>query len=176
MTIEELALAAADQPAMIGTFLALPPVLALVAMLFGRDPVGAGPRRYLFAALVYLVCIPGVMAAVITAYALLFDGTSILSLDILVYFGPIVSMALTLMLIARTTPLERVPGFGRIGGFMLMLGAAFFVAFILQRMRIWVVFAGGLGSLLVLGLVLFVAIRLGAKKAFGSRDERRRRP
>ena len=175
MTIEELAQTAATQPALIGGALAAPPVLALLAMLGGRDPAGVGPRRYLFAGLIYLVCVPGIMATVITAYALLFDGVSLLSLDVLVYFGPIVSMALTLMLVGRTTPLDKVPGFGRIGGLMLMMGAAFFVAFLLQRMRIWVLFAGGLGSLLVLGLVLFVALRLGASRAFGNKDEGRRR-
>lgn len=174
MTIEELAQTAATQPALIGGFLVAPIVLAALAMIGGRDPAGTSPRRYLFAALIYLVCVPGIMATVITAYALLFDGASLLALDVLVYFGPIVSMALTLMLVSRTTPLDRVPGFGRIGGLMLMMGAAFFVAFILQRMRIWVLFAGGLGSLLVLGLVLFFALRIGAARAFGNRDRERR--
>lgn len=175
MTIEELALSVGEHPLLISGVLATPPLLALLAMIGGRDPAGAGPRRYLFMTLVYLVCVPGVMAAVITAYALLFDGVSLLSLDILAYFGPVVSMVLTLMLIARTTPLERVPGFGRIGGLVLMLAAAFFIAFFLQRMQIWVVFVGGMGALLILGLVLFIAIRIGVSRAFGSRKDEPRR-
>jgi len=174
MTIEEFAATASQRPALIGAFLAIPPLLALLGMLGGRDPAGASGRRYLFATLVYLVCIPGIMATVITGYALFFEGANLLAMDVLVYFGPIVSMGLTLMLIARTTPLERVPGFGRIGGLMLMMGAAFFAAFILQRTRIWIVFAGGLGSLLIVGLVLFVAMRFGAARFFGARDEARR--
>lgn len=175
MTIQELATAAAGAPALVGAILAVPPALALLAMTGGRDPAGLGPRRYLFAGLVYLVSVPGIMAAVITAYALFFEGANLLELDVLVYFGPVLTMVATLVLIARTTPLSNVPGFGRIGGLMLMMGAAFFAALIIQRTRIWVVFAGGLGSLLILGLALFVAMRLGAARLFGDDARERRR-
>ncbi len=174
MTIHELAQYAGEQPALIGGLLAIPPVLALLAMLGGRDPAGRGRRRYLFTALVYLVAIPGMLATVLTAYVLFFLGGDLLQLDILVYFAPIATMVLTLALVARTTPLSNVPGFGRIGGLMLMLGAAFALALILQKTRIWVVFVGGLGTLLIIGLVLFVAMRVGAARLFGGKDPDRR--
>lgn len=176
MTIAELAQLAGERPAFIGALLALPPVVALVALLGGPDPEGRGPRRWLFAGLVYLVAIPGIMAAVITGYALFFESLNLLELNILVYFGPIATMVLTLVLIGRVTPLANVPGFGRIGGLMLMLGGAFAAALIIQRTRIWVVFAGGLGSLLLLGLGLYLAIRIGAGRLFGDARRGDRRP
>lgn len=173
MTIHELAQYAGEQPALIGGLLALPPVIALLALFGGRDPAGLGPRRYLFAGLVYMVAIPGMLATVLTAYVLFFLGGDLLQLDILVYFAPILTMVLTLALIARTTPLSNVPGFGRIGGLMLMLGAAFAMALILQKTRIWVVFVGGIGTLLVIGLVLFVVMRVGASRLFGDKERER---
>lgn len=175
MTIAEFAAFAGDHPAVIAALLALPPVLALLAMAGGRDPLGQSPRRYLFSALVYLVAVPGMLATVVTAYVLFFQNADLLQLDILVYFAPIATMILTLVLIGRTTPLSNVPGFGRIGGLMLMLGASFAAALIIQRTRIWVVFAGGLGSLLLLGLGLYLAIRIGAARLFGDDARARRR-
>lgn len=175
MTLTELTAYAAAHPTPLAVALTLPPAIALLARLGGPDPTGRGPRRYLFTALVYLTCIPGVLAAVLTAYVLFFLGSNLLELDILVFFAPIATMIATLVFIGRTTPLDRVPGFGRIGGLMLMLGAAFALALIIQKTRIWVAFVGGLGSLLILGLILFLAIRIGAWKLLGNRDDRPRR-
>lgn len=174
MTLNELIDLAGRDPAPIAVLLTLPPALALLARLGGPDPAGRSPRRYLFTALVYLACIPGIMAAVLTAYTLTL-GANLLELNVLVFFAPIVTMLATLVFISRTTPLDRVPGFDRIGGLMLMLAAAFALALFIQRTRIWIVFAGGLGSLLVLGLILFVVFRIGARLFFGRREPEPRR-
>lgn len=177
MTLNELIDHAGRDPLPIALLLTLPPALALLARLGGPDPTARSPRRYLFTALVYLAAIPGIMAAVLTAYLLFFLGANLLELNVLVFFAPIVTMIATLVFISRTTPLDRVPGFDRIGGLMLMLAAAFALALIIQKTRIWIVFAGGLGSLLVLGLILFVLFRLGARLLLGRREpEPRRRP
>lgn len=173
MTIQELAAFASESPALVGGVLAAPPLLALLAALPGRDPMGESPRRYLFSLLIYLVCIPGILAVVTTGYIVFFQNMNLLELDLLFYFGPIATMVATLALIKRTTELDRVPGFGRIGGMMVMMTAAFAAAFILQRTHIWVVFGGGLGSLLILGLGLYLLITVGWRRMMGGRvDER----
>lgn len=174
MTLAELVAHAGRDPTPLALLLTLPPAFALLARLGGPDPAGTSPRRHLFAVLVYLACIPGIMATVLTGY-MLYLGANLLELNVLVFFAPIVTMAATLMFITRTTPLDRVPGFDRIGGLMLMLAASFILALIIAKTRIWVVFSGGLGALLVLGLVLFVAIRVGAWKLMGGRAESERR-
>lgn len=167
MTINELVALAGESPTLIAIALAAPPALAALTLLAGRDPIGRSPTRYLFAVLVYLVCVPGMLAAVITGYTFFFQNADLREVDALVYFGPIGAMVLTLILIGRRTPLSRVPGFGQIGGLMVLLGVSFAVALVLQRLRVWVVFGGGLGALLLLGVGVFVVLRVATRRVFG---------
>jgi hypothetical protein len=137
------------------------PAAAFIATMFFEDTANRSPGKYLFSALIYLTCIPGVLAVVLTGYALLMQRTNILDVNILVYFLPIISMALTIAVINRVTKMRDVPGFRRLSGFMLMIGVSFVLVFMLQRMFFGVVFFGTLQSLLLLFVVIFVILKIG---------------
>ncbi|MEM7354048.1 MAG: hypothetical protein AAF657_24815, partial [Acidobacteriota bacterium] len=119
MTLRQLIEIVGEQPwVLVGVFSALP----VAAWLTGRlQPAGAGgtpPWRSIYAVLVYLACVPGVVAVVLVALHLSFSGANLLDLDLLVFFLPPLSMVATLALIGRRVDFEDVPGFDRLFGLM----------------------------------------------------------
>jgi hypothetical protein len=162
MTLRELIALVGGHPApLVVGFTALPLLTWLLGRLHGRGQGEGPPWRYLYSALVYLACIPGMLSAVLTAYALFFTRENLLDLNVLVFLLPIVSMVATLALIGSAVRFEQIPGFDRLSGLMLTLAVSFGVALALHRTRIWLVFGAPLAALLVIGLAVFVLLRLG---------------
>ena len=155
---------------------AAPALLAVLLLLL--QPRGEGlrsPWKYFHATLVYWVCIPGVFVAVLLAYLLLFQNTNLLKLNLLVFFLPLASTGVTLVLVQRAAgSFGALPGFGRLSGLLTMIGLAFAVAFLLHRLRFVIGFFGDFGTLLLIAAAAFVALKLGARRFLGG--EKRREP
>jgi hypothetical protein len=168
----------AARPLVTAAALALAPLLALMLpLLHTRGAATAGPYKHFYAALVYLACIPGTAAAVLTAYALFFTQENLLDADWVVYLLPIVLMGATLALIRRVVSFDALPGFDRLQGLLALLAATFILVLALSRTRIWIVFGGSLGMAVVLAGALFALLKWGAHTAFRRGDEpRRKRP
>ncbi|MCY3021915.1 MAG: hypothetical protein NTW87_23130 [Planctomycetota bacterium] len=173
MTFEDLARCLEHYPACLAVALLLPPVTCLLLMLAHRKGAGAvSPWKYVYAVLIYWVCVPGLFAAVLTAYLLLFQNANLMKLNILVFFLPILSMGITLALIGRNAgSFDPIPGFNRLSGLMLMLVVSFAIAFVLHRLHIWVAFFGDLGSLLLIALIAFALLKLAAQRMAGAPQE-----
>ena len=91
-TREFIAMAGQHWMVLLAMFL-VPPVAAwLCGVAHGKGSGGNAPWNYLYSVLVYLTCVPGTFAAVITAYTLFFTGQNLLDVNPMVYFLPIASM------------------------------------------------------------------------------------
>lgn len=168
MTIEEFLNWVGNRPLVpVALFVAIPALAWLTGLMHGRSATAVSPWKYLDSTFVYLACVPGVFAAVIVAYTMLFTRESLLKLDLVVTFLPIVSMIATLIVIARRIDLDRLPGFDKLWGLITLLAISFVIALILDRLRIWVVFGGGMISLLVVAAVLYLALRASARALIG---------
>jgi len=168
MTLRQLMDTASAHPGILVAVFVLPPLIVVaVGWLRRDDEDGPGRWRYLYAVLVYLVCVPGIFAAVVTAYAMFFSGEDLL--DVLVTFLPILSMVATVILVGRTVAFDEIPGFGRLTGLMTLIGVLFILALGLEKMRLWVLFHAPLWILADLVLLLCVVAGLGSKVAFGSK-------
>src|SRR4029077_19160988 len=149
-----------------------PPVLAwLAGWLHGKDQGRLSPWKYLYAVLVYLVCVPGMFAAVITAYTLFVSGENLLDANLLVYFLPIASMITTLVLIRKNVSFDDVPGFDRLSGLMVMVGCSFVIALVIQKTRIFVFCGGSIERLFLLAAGVFALLRWGTYILFRRRNE-----
>jgi hypothetical protein len=93
-------------------------------------------RKYLYAVLVYAVCIPGIFAVALSVYQFMFGRRDILNADVLAQVLPIGSMLLTLGIIGRNASFSAIPGFGRLSGLMTMIAAVFVLMYILDRLHI----------------------------------------
>src|ERR1051326_1580563 len=156
MTTRELIKLADQHPLVLAGMFVLPPVAAWVCGRLQRAGDGANPPwKYCYAALVYLTCVPGIFAAVLTGYAAFFTRENLLDVSILVYLLPIISMVVTLALIRKRVSFELIPGFERLSGLMVMLGCSFVIALAIEKTRIFLFFGGSIDRLILLAVGVF---------------------
>ncbi len=172
MTTRDLIHQADQHPIALAAALAAPPVVAWFAgQLHDRGHDGAGHWKYLYAVLVYLACVPGMFACVLTAYTLFFSRENLLDTSLLVYFLPIVSMIVTLVFIRKNVSFDEVPGFDRLSGLMVMVGCSFAIALAIQKTRIWIFFGGSIERLFILAAGIFALLKWGVYMLFRLRHE-----
>lgn len=168
MTLQELFASVSEHPQPVVIFFLMLPLTAfIVGVMSDKEERYNSPWKYLYAALVYLSSVPGILALVLCVYTLFFErSSSILEVNILVYFLPILIMIATLIIISNKVNMRRIPGFQRLSGLLLMLGVTFISILIIQKTRIWVIFHGSITYLIGLFVVLFVVFYLGWIKLF----------
>jgi hypothetical protein len=153
---------------------AVPAVSFLVGMSHRNGEGRNAPWKFAYTALVYLACIPGIFAAVLTAYTMFFIKESLLDANPLIYFMPIATMVVTLVLIRKRVSFEDVPGFDRLSGLMVLIGCSFAIALALHKTRILIGFFGSVGMLFVLAAGVFALLKWGGAMLFRSRSEQSR--
>ena len=177
MTLRELIDLAGHHSLILLAVFVVPPIAAwLCGVLHGRGNGGHSPRKYIYSVLVYLACVPGLFAAVITAYSLFFRNESMLDVNLLVYFLPLVSMIVTLILIRKNVTFDEVPGFDRLSGLMVMIGCSFAIALAIHKTNIWIFFGGSIERLFALALGIFALIKWGTYMLFRRKDEPKQQP
>jgi hypothetical protein len=153
---------------------AAPPVLAfLFARLHGRDGGARSPWKYLYSVLVYAVSFPGMCSAILTAYVLFFQKGNLLDVNFVIYVVPVVSMALTLILVRKNVPFDAVPGFDRISGLLTTIGVTFVLVLAIYKAGILLVFFGSIPMMIALVVGLFALLKWGTYMLFRRRDEPR---
>ncbi len=168
MTLEQfLEYAGQKNTILLGVFIGLPCLTLLLRFIHGKHRGNEAPWKYVYSVFIYLTCIPGMFAVVLTGYTLFFLHENLMRVNMLPYFLPILSMVTTLAAIKKTVDFDEIPGFNRILGLMILLGASFLIAFTFDRLRLWIVFRGSMVSLLILSVLLFVLLKWGMHKLFG---------
>ena len=105
------------------------------------------------------------------AYSILFIRQNLLQVNALIYFLPLVSMAITLALVGRKVSFEELPGFDRLSGLVVLIAATFVVILALERTRIWLLFGGSMGTLLVAAALIYSVLKWAASRICGGRNE-----
>jgi hypothetical protein len=170
LTVRDLTQIAAGHPMVILiVFVAVPVIAGVVGLLHGRGRGGLSPWKYVYTVIIYLVCIPGILSAVLTGYALFFTRQNLLDVNLLVYFVPVISMAVTLILASKSVKFDAVPGFGRLSGLMAIIAITFVLALAIQKTRLWLFFGASIFWFVVLVVGLFVLLKWGVYMLFRSR-------
>lgn len=177
MTVRELIDLAGRHPlALVAAFLAPPLAAWLLGLMHPRGEGSLTPWKYFSAVLVYLACVPGMFACVITGYMLFFSRENLLDANLLVSFLPILSMVATLSLIRKSVPFDQVPGFDRLSGLMATVGCSFAIALAIQKTNIWIFFGGSIEKLFILAAGVFALLKWGTYMLFRRGDEPKREP
>ena len=172
MTTHDFIRQADQHPIVLVSAMLAPPLVAWAAgRLRKPGSADAGFWKYLYAVLVYLACVPGMFAGVLTAYTLFFSRENLLDTSLLAYFLPIASMVVTLALVRKNVAFDDVPGFDRLSGLMVMVGCSFAIALAIQKTRIWIFFGGSIERLFILAGAIFALLRWSAYMLFRRRDE-----
>ena len=172
MTIQQLIDLANGHLLALVIFFVAPPIIAwLCGLAHGRGNGGLSPWKYIYSVLVYAVCIPGLFSSVLTGYSLFFRHSDLLNVNLAIYFLPIISMVVTLILIHKTVNFENVPGFDRISGLMVMIGCSFVIAIAIDKSRILFLFHGSILIVFALAAGIFALLKWGTYMLFRRRDE-----
>ncbi|MEO6758725.1 MAG: hypothetical protein ABIO24_04665 [Saprospiraceae bacterium] len=165
MTLQEFfEYLSANPLVMLAIFLGIP-LTALLANFMSRGEGHLSPWKYLYAVLVFAVCIPGIFVVALAVYMFLFErGSSIFNVNLLTQVLPILSMFATLAIVRRNAPFEHIPGFGKLSSLMVMIGVVFMLMYFLDRIHLiaWVNVPVQYLLLIVVGLLL--AFRFGLKR------------
>jgi hypothetical protein len=158
MTLRQLLLLVGAHTQVMAVVLGAPPLAAVVSGLLHKRGAGNdAPWKYVYSAIVYATCLPGLLATVLTSYDLVFRRANLLDMN-LVYTLPIVSMIGTLVIIGRKVDFEPLPGFGRLSGLMAILGLTFIAIIVIMKTHIFLFFGGSIWTLLALGASLIAAM------------------
>ena len=144
-------------------------LLPIVTWIIGLVSTGSREVKlwsYVYAVLVYAICIPGVFAVTLNIYLFLFERQSIWQANVVLQFLPVISMILSLMLVKSKIPFSLIPGFGKISGFLTLITALIGVMWFFDRIRL-VAFTYVPFSVILIGFVLtLLAIRFAWSKLF----------
>ncbi|TLV03083.1 hypothetical protein [Dyadobacter luticola] len=144
-------------------------ILPLATWLIGIVANGSKDVKFwslIYAIIVYAVCIPGIFAVTLNIYLFLFERQSIWQANIVLQYLPIISMAITLMLIKSKIPFSLIPGFGKLSGFLTLIAALIGVMWFFDRIHL-VAFTYVPFSVILIGFILtLLAIRFAWSKLF----------
>ena len=163
MTLQEFFNFIVANPFWIVSYFILIPFTALLAGILGKSEGQMDPWKYLYSALIYLVCVPGIFAIFFNLYLFIFERRSIFQTEIFTQVLPVVSMFATLLLIRRNVSLDLVPGFGKITGLFMMITAAFAFFWVLDKTHLIVISYMPLWQ----GVLIFAALLLIMRWGWG---------
>lgn len=139
-------------------------VLALVGMLIVTPKNFKAPINYFYTALVYAVAIPGILAIILLVYNFFYLRANLMQLEVLTYYLPIIAMLVLFVIINKTIPLKRIPGFDKISGLFAIIVVTFLITYLIQKIFIGIFFIGSITQLLVIFIVLLVIVKIGWDK------------
>lgn len=161
MTLGEFFDKISEDPSYVIFYFALIPVTALMASFMAKGEGNESPWKYLYTALIYLVCVPGIFALTLGIYLFLFERRSIFELNLVLQVLPILSMVITLLTIRGAANLTALPGFDKLSGLIMMISATLIIMWLIDRTHI-IVFSYLRFEVVVAILIgLLIIIRLG---------------
>lgn len=164
MTLQDCLNLLAANPAIVLFYFSAIPLSAILAGELDRGEGHTSPWRFLYSILIYLVSIPGLFALVLTLYLLIFEGQSILAIDIYTQIVPIVSLLITLYVIRRNVDLDYIPGFDKLSGFLWIIFALMIMFWVIDKTRIVAISRFPFLYLVILFLGLVIAVLYGIRK------------
>lgn len=168
MTLKEALDALTAQPAYILGYFAIIPIMAFTAGLISQEKGHEAPWKYLYSTLIYFICVPGIFAITVSVYQFLFERRSIWQADVFAQVLPMISMAVTLLIIRKNVNLDYIPGFDKLSGLVMVIAATLSLMWIVDRTRIIVFSYLRFEYVLLIFAALLFLIRIGWRKAFGS--------
>lgn len=166
MTLSQLFISISKNPWPLALYFILMPVIAWLVGLVSTGSRDVKFWSYIYAVLVYAICIPGIFAVTLNIYLFLFERQSIWQANIIMQFLPVISMGLTLMLIKSKIPFSIIPGFGKISGFLTLITALIGLMWFFDRIHL-VTFTYVPFTVIIVGFVLtLLAIRFAWSRLF----------
>ena len=161
MTLGEFFNLLSTNPAIIIAFFVFIPLLAVLTAVWSGEKGHLSPAKYIYSTLIYLVTVPGIFAITLSVYFFLFERRSVLDMDIYTQVLPVLSMVITIFIIRKSVSLDRIPGFERLSGLIIIIAAMLSIMWFLDRLRL-IAFTYVPFMYIIVGFfVVLLAIRIG---------------
>jgi len=167
MTLGEFFEWSGDHPGLLIGYFILIPLIALLALFFSKDEGYKSPWKYLYAVLIYLVCLPGIFAVTLSVYLFLFERRSIFDTNLFTQVLPILSMIFTIILIKKQVDLDVVPGFGKLSGLITVISILMIIMWIIDKTHIYSITIMPFYVVVIILVVGFLLIRSGFRRISG---------
>ncbi len=164
MTLKDFFDLLSNNPSYILSFFLLVPIAALIGTVIGKGEEGETIWQSYYSILIFLVAIPGIFAITLSIYLFSFERRSIFDTDIYTQILPIISMIATIFIVKRTVSLDTIPGFGKLSGLIMMIGAALITMWVLEKTHIVVFSYIPVQYALLFIVGLMVVFRVGWSK------------
>jgi hypothetical protein len=159
MTLGELFQRVSENPVNVVFYFTVIPFAAALAAWLGKGEGHLSPWKYLYSALIYMVCVPGIFAVTLSVYLFLFERRSIFDTNIYTQLLPVLSMIVTLLLIRKNVDFDAIPGFGRISSLVTIVLATILIMWFVDRTHIVVFSYLRIEYVLLIFVGLFLLIR-----------------
>jgi len=173
MTLKEFFELLGENPAYLFAYFALIPLTAFIAGFMGKGEGHLSPWKFLYSTLIYLVCIPGILAVTLNVYLFLFEKQSVFTSNIYTQIIPIISMVATLLLIRNNVSLDTIPGFGKLSGLTMMIFATLALMWGLDRTNIHIIAFTRMPFyyVILVFLVILFGLRFGWSRLFSGQKQ-----
>lgn len=161
MTLGDFIQAASEQPTYIIFFFVMIPLTALLTGWLAKGEGEDSPWKYLYSAFLYLACVPGIFAISLGAYLFLFERRSIFDMSMIVEILPVISMLATILIVRKNVNVNRIPGFDKLSGLVMMISAALCIMWFVDRTRIYMISFLPIQTVVLIFAGLLIMIRLG---------------
>lgn len=161
MTLRDFFEAASAQPIYIVFYFIMIVVVALLTGWLAKGEGEDSPWKYLYSTLLYLVCVPGLLAIGLGVYLFLFERRSIFDMNVLLEVVPVISMIATILIVRKNVDVDKIPGFDKLSGLVMMISAALAIMWFVDRVRIVIFSAMPIQYLLFIFIGLLLLIRIG---------------
>ena len=161
MTLHDFFQFLGQNPSYVLMYFAAIPLVALLANIMGKGEGNEEPWTYLYSVLIFAVSIPGIFALALNVYLFLFERQSVFNSDVLSQILPIFSMVATLLIIRQNADFAAIPGFDKLSGLLMVIGATFVFMWFLDRTHIYVFSYLPFWQVILIFILLFLVIRWG---------------
>ncbi|CAL2089073.1 hypothetical protein [Tenacibaculum sp. 190524A02b] len=164
MTVQDLINLLSNNSSVIINYYVVLLVISLCGLLFITNQNFKKPINYIYSVLIYAAVIPGLLSVILVVYSFFFLRKNLIHLEIITYYLPIIAMIVLLLIIKKTIPLQRIPGFDRLSGLFIIIFIAFIITYFIQKIFIGIFFIGSITHLLGIFIVLLILLKIGWNK------------
>lgn len=161
MTLGEFFTTVSEQPVYIIFFFVMVPLTALLTGWLAKGEGEDSPWKYLYSAFLYLACVPGIFAISLQVYLFLFERRSVFDMNVLMEILPMISMFATILIVRKNVNIDRIPGFDKLSGLVMMIVAALSIMWFVDRTRIYMISFLPIQTVLFIFIGLLLMIRIG---------------
>ena len=171
MTLRDYFSYAALNPAWFGFFFLFIPLLAFLIGWISKGTGNESPWKYIFSALIYLICVPGIFSITLDIYLFLFERQSIFDANLVLQVLPIISMVSTLQIIKFNVDLDLIPGFHKISGLVMLIFFTICLMWFIDRTHIYAIAFLSFGQVILIFAVLFLLVKYGWYLMFSKKQD-----